>query len=102
MKELKNLPTKLFGVILSIDSVLSVSLLSKMVMSIEDKTPNRLNLNLRNFVSFIHCTEVLFGNFFSSRFTTMIVISPPESKLAKCTYSCALSVPRNYGSFDFN
>ena len=31
------------------------------------------------------CTEVRFASFFSGGFTTMIVINPPERKLAKRT-----------------
>ena len=34
---------------------------------------------------FQHCTEVQFAIFQSSGFITVIVVNPPESKLAKCT-----------------
>ena len=34
---------------------------------------------------FPHCTEVRFASFLSSGFTTMVVINPPEKKLAKRT-----------------
>ena len=34
---------------------------------------------------FKHCTEVHFASFLSSGFTTMKVINPPESNLAKRT-----------------
>ena len=32
-----------------------------------------------------HCTEVGFASFLSGRFITVIVVNPPESKLAKRT-----------------
>ena len=34
---------------------------------------------------YVHCTEVCFASFLSGGFTTMAVINPPESKLAKRT-----------------
>ena len=37
------------------------------------------------FVSPRHCTEMHFANFLSSGFSTMAVMNPPESKLAKRT-----------------
>ena len=33
----------------------------------------------------VYCTKVRFASFLSGRFTTMTVINPPKSKLAKCT-----------------
>ena len=33
----------------------------------------------------MHCTEVHFVSFLSGGFTTMVVINPPERKLAKRT-----------------
>ena len=33
----------------------------------------------------VHCTKVRFASFLSGGFTTMAVINPPKSKLAKCT-----------------
>ena len=36
-------------------------------------------------VPFTHCTEVRFSSFFSGGFTTMLVINPPETKMAKRT-----------------
>ena len=38
-----------------------------------------------SFILFLHCTKVLFASFLSGGFTTMAVMKPPESKLAKCT-----------------
>ena len=48
-------------------------------------TNNCQNENILNSPTLVHCTEVRFASFLSGGFITVIVVNPPERKLAKRT-----------------
>jgi hypothetical protein len=48
----------------------------------------------------MECTEVRFGSFLSGGFITAIVLTPPERKLAKCTYVERWKIPLSVDKVD--